>query len=365
MATIAAAASSVGAAARRPKASVLYGIVICGVAAAGCTLLIALTSDHLREPGVHGGLQVWGMLGFAFAGVVAWWRRPESHLGLLMVLAGAVWFLSALSSANLAVPYTLGLAFDLLPAVVFLHVFVAFPTGRVERSFERALLAVGYVTAFCLQLASMTLGGFGSDNLLELASAPEAQHQLQRVQLVVLSGLCVAGVGVLAFGEGRPANRSVVRWRSSSTTFALGLLMLAFLFLSAAFGLATGEIPFETIRRATYFVLGLAPVVFLIGLLDARLARSAVGDLIVELRADPTPPGLRDALARTLRDPSLTLAYWLPEFGTYADLDGRPVELPAADGRPRDDVDRPGRRAGGGACCTTRRSRRARAARLR
>jgi signal transduction histidine kinase len=58
-----------------------------------------------------------------------------------------------------------------------------------------------------------------------------------------------------------------------------------------------------------------------------------VGELFVELRGDPAPSDLRDALARALRDPSLTLAYWLPEFRSYADHDGRQVELPNADGR--------------------------------
>ena len=95
-------------------------------------------------------------------------------------------------------------------------------------------------------------------------------------------------------------------------------------------------------RRATFFVLGLAPLVFLVGLLHARLARSAVGDLVVELRADPAPADLRDALARALRDPSLTLAYWLPEFRSYADLDGRPVQVPAQDGRATTVIDREG-----------------------
>ena len=119
--------------------------------------------------------------------------------------------------------------------------------------------------------------------------------------------------------------------------------MIAFLYLSAVFGLVSGETPFETIRRVTFFVVGLAPLVFLVGLLHARLARSAVGDLIVELRADPTPADLRDALSRALRDPSLTLVYWLPEFGTYAGLDGRPAELAAEDsGRAMTLIDRDG-----------------------
>ena len=45
------------------------------------------------------------------------------------------------------------------------------------------------------------------------------------------------------------------------------------------------------------------PVVFVWGLLSTRLARSAVGDLVVELER-PLPPGeLRASLARTLGDP--------------------------------------------------------------
>ena len=137
MATIVAGAQGAQGGPHPPRSSVLWAIAVAGLAAAGCTVLVALTSDHIREPGVHAGLQVWGMLAFILAGLVAWWRRPESRFGLLMVLAGAVWFLSSLSSANLAVPYTIGLAFDLLPAVVFLHVYLAFPSGRLERSFDR------------------------------------------------------------------------------------------------------------------------------------------------------------------------------------------------------------------------------------
>ena len=55
----------------------------------------------------------------------------------------------------------------------------------------------------------------------------------------------------------------------------------------------------------------------------------AVADLVVEL--ERTPPGsVRDALARTLGDPSLELALWLPARGAYVDANGRAVELPAA-----------------------------------
>ena len=107
--------------------------------------------------------------------------------------------------------------------------------------------------------------------------------------------------------------------------------MIAVLFLTLAF-----DGPYvREIRWAALITLGLAPVAFLIGLLHDRLARSAIGDLVVELQAEPAPRDLPDALARALRDPSLTLAYWLPEFETYADLHGRPVDLPEQPDRER------------------------------
>jgi hypothetical protein len=53
-------------------------------------------------------------------------------------------------------------------------------------------------------------------------------------------------------------------------------------------------------------IIGIAPIVFLAGLLEARLVRSAVGDLLVELRKEPAPAELRDVLARAMGDHSLT-----------------------------------------------------------
>jgi signal transduction histidine kinase len=59
------------------------------------------------------------------------------------------------------------------------------------------------------------------------------------------------------------------------------------------------------------------------------LGRGAVADLVVQLGDTRAPGQLRDALARALHDPTLSLAYWLPEQRRYVDVEGRPVELPA------------------------------------
>jgi signal transduction histidine kinase len=120
--------------------------------------------------------------------------------------------------------------------------------------------------------------------------------------------------------------------------FALGLVMVAALFTMGTFAWPG----FVEVQRATLFVVGLSPFAFLLGLLDARLARSSIGDLVLELRSDLPPRALRDALAQALRDPSLALAYWLPDFGTYVDLEGRPVQLPEDEERTATPIDRDG-----------------------
>jgi signal transduction histidine kinase len=211
-----------------------------------------------------------------------------------------------------------------------LHVVLAFPDGRLRSRFERVLVAAAYTAAIGLQLVKLTLGAFGLQTLLEVSSQPHLATIVEHVQLLSLSAFCLAGVGVLAARRrqaGRPRRRSLALLIDS---FALGLVMIAVLFVFGTFGWAG----FKEVQRATLVVIGLSPIVFLIGLLDARLARSAVGDLIIELRGDPAPADLRVALARALRDPTLQLAYWLPDYATYVDRDGQEVEL-AGDGESR------------------------------
>jgi len=304
---------------------VLWALALAGCAAAALTFAVAFASDHVSDALVDAALLDWIVLPYVLAGVVAWWRRPESRFGPLMVAAGFGMFLSSLQWANWALPYTIGLAFDLLPAVLFIHVFLAFPGGRLEGRAERALVAAGYFAAVGLQLVKMLLGGGAPDNLLGVVDELAAANTVEDVQLFALSAISLAAIPLLVARRVR-SGRPLRRWTELLVdSFAVGLVMIAVLLVAGSFGWSS----FETIRRITFVTIGLSPVAFLIGLLSARLARSTVADLLVQLHADPTPSELPALFARALRDPSLTLAYWLPQYETWADLDGHPVTLPA------------------------------------
>ena len=331
MAALALDVSSVGI--RAPKPSVIGVVALAGCAAAVSSVALVLMSDVASggagEPLVLALLSSWITIAYVLCGLIAWVRRPVSRFGPLMIAAGFASFLTDLSWITSDVPFTIGQAVDLLPPVLFLHVFLAYPSGRLRSHFERRLIVTAYATGIGLQLIRMSLGGFGPHNLLEVASHSGPGPALLRFQFAAVSAFCLCGVGVLVVRRrraGRPLRRSLALLIDA---FALGLVMIAGLLLSYAFGLPV----VAEIRWATFATLGVAPVVFLVGLLHDRLARSDVGELFLELRADPRPADLRDALARALRDPSLTLAYWLPEFGSYADHEGQPVELTNSAGR--------------------------------
>jgi signal transduction histidine kinase len=316
---------------RRPVLLIgLAGLV--PAAAAGCTAL-AVTGG---TPAIHAGLIIWIAVSYSAAGLVAWWHRPASRIGPLMLLAGVATFLSALTWSGDTALQTVGQLFDLLPMVVILHLFLAFPAGRLTRRPTRLLVGLGYLAAAGAQPVVMMLGGFGTDHPLRLVDAPGAARVLYDGELIAISVLSLAGVALLAArrrADGRPLRRSLGLLIDS---FGLGLVMIAVLLLVGVFG---GP-PFLPIQRVSLAVIGLAPVAFLAGLLGARLARTAVAGLVMELRAEPAD--LRAPLARALGDPSLMLVYWLPEFASWADQDGKPLDLPASPGRATTLIERDG-----------------------
>lgn len=305
-----------------PTPLVLWTIALAGLTAAVGSVALALASDHLVRPILQAALLNWINVPFILSGLIAWWRRPASRLGPLMVAVGFVSALSALQWANSSFLTMIGNLVDLLPPVMILHVFLAFPSGRVGRRPEQVVVVAGYTIAVVLQLAKRLLG-IEPDSPLNLFGNLDAAVQVQRVQLSAISALLLIGVVLLAVRRhqlGRPPRRPAALLVDA---FGLGLVMLALLLVAGMLGWAA----FETIRHLTYGVIGLAPAAFLLGLLDARLARSDVGTLLVELRADPVPD-LQGSLARALHDHTLSLVYWLPQFGSWADQRGRSITLP-------------------------------------
>ena len=306
-----------------PGPALLWTIGVGAVAAAVAVLLLALAQEDLYQRALRIMLVLWCTLPFVAAGAVAWRRRPDSRFGPLLVAAGFATTASTLQWTAQPVLHTAGQLFDLLLPALWLHVFLAYPGGRLTRRPEQLLVAAGYAAAIGLQVVVLALGGFDDQNLLAVTHRPAVAEVVQNVQLLVLAALVVAGAILLwvRLHARRPRTRRAAAVLAFS--FGVALLMVSALLVAGTFALPG----FEIIRLVTFGLVGLAPLAFLAGLLDARLARSGVGELVVRLGSGP-PDDLPELIARALRDPSLVVAYWLPTRGSWADGNGTPVELP-------------------------------------
>jgi signal transduction histidine kinase len=308
-----------------PSPALLRVIGVAAVAAAAAVVLLALAQDELYQRPLRIVLVLWCTLPFVAAGTVAWRRRPDSRFGPLLVASGFATPASTLQWTAQPVLHTAGQLCDLLLTALWLHVFLAYPGGRLTRWPERLIVAAGYAAAVGLQVVVLMLGGFDDQNLLAVTHRPVAAEAVQNVQLLVLAALCLAGAVLLwvRLHAHRPRPRRAAALLAFS--FGVALLMVGALLVAGTFALPG----FEILRLVTFGLVGLAPLAFLAGLLDARLARSGVGELLVRLGSGP-PDDLQELIARALRDPSLVVAYWLPTRGSWADGNGTPVELPGA-----------------------------------
>jgi signal transduction histidine kinase len=303
-----------------PPRLIIGALALAAVAAAAGGFELSLMGEYGRAPEIHAAIVGWITLSYVLCGLAAWWRRPESRFGPLMVVAGFSPFFSRLSDADAEVLHAVGEALVLLPLVLFLHVFLAYPSGRLERGPERAIVGTGYAAIIVFDLARALLEVAGRE------SGANAAMNLQRAVIVVVA----LGAFVVLASRRRSSGRPLRGSRELLVvSFGLALVALASGLAMKALG-APGT---EVFRVVAFGLVGVAPVVLLLGFLRARLARSSLGELFLELRGDPSPADLQDALSRALRDPSLSLLYWLPEFGSYADLEGRAVELEPEYGR--------------------------------
>ncbi|HEY6745637.1 MAG TPA: histidine kinase [Mycobacteriales bacterium] len=308
-----------------PTTALLWAIGLAAAAGSAGTVLLASGNPELYQRELRVVLLSWITIPFIGAGMIAWRHRPDSRFGPLLIAAGLVTPASTLQWADQRLLHTVGQLCDLLLPALWLHVFLAYPTGRLHGRLRRSLVAAGYAVALVLQVLILVLGGFDERHLLGVLDQPELAELLQNVQLLGLSALALVGVAALWLQRrSGPAPRPAVALLVDS--FGAALIMVAALLTAGTFQLPG----FEIIRLVTFGVVGLAPLAFLFGLLDARLARSAVGELVVRLSAGP-PADLRDLIARALRDDSLTVAYWLPGDRGWADGHGDPVTLPSGD----------------------------------
>lgn len=310
-------------------------LAVVGLLAGLASAWIMLGND-VRPQGGEVALMLAVGWSFLASGIVAWRLRPDNPIGLAMIATGLLRFAEAAYWSQDPFLFTLGHALGYLYMAGLVYVVLAFPTGWLETPVQRGVFVAATMAAGALQVAWLLTGGHEQSgtcaacptNLLEVARAPALAAAIQTAQLAtgaLVGPLAIAVVLRRWWQASAPLRFAItpVVWAGIATLAALVVMVLNHLG-----GEPLGYGP----HVALDLTLVLVALAFLGGLARTRMARSGVADLLAELGETPGPGGLRAALARALRDPSLEVAYWLPDEGRFVDASGRPARLPGGDG---------------------------------
>jgi signal transduction histidine kinase len=314
-------------------------LALAALAGGLVNLALVLRTGHDRpEPLAYLLVAIIGVSwSFVAAGLVAWSRRPENRTGVLMVAVGLAFALNGLRLVGTPLGFALWFLVATLPAAVLAHLIAVFPDGRPTTRLQRVFIVVNYATTVPLALVQLLLvepARLGCDScpsgLLGIG-----EHRPFGEAALVVSGLIEVALAVLLLWilVARWRRASKPRRRSLAPVALVGIMLLVLFTIRQALMVVSRPPPFDVgFDLAILALLMLWPLAFLAGLARTRLDRSAVGDLAIEL-GEALPPGrLEQVLARALHDPTLELAYWLPDRDAFVDAAGRPVELPSGGG---------------------------------
>lgn len=283
---------------------------------------------------------------YVAAGIIAWHRRPSNRLGALIVVAGLSIYLVGLGNSDVAALQLLGDLAGTLPLVVAIHLLHAYPSGRLRGRGSRILVIAGYAGVLVLQPLQVFASRVAADGSADPSTAASIAEAAAGVQTAVGVAVMVGTILllVLRLRRAEPFMRRVL-----VPVYSYGVLAIILLRSTTAL------VDLEVISPPARGVLQLAllagiPISFVLGVLRGAFAKTGeIEELSTWLSsADGTRGSLQAALARTLGDPTLQLAYWLDVRRVFVDASGRPVAdaQPPPVGGPRGhvDIDRDGHR---------------------
>jgi signal transduction histidine kinase len=281
--------------------------------------------DRLGVPDATLALDVGVGLSSVVAGLLIWGKNPRNRIGQLLYLSGVTWSIPGLwslaYSPATAVPWwtmawwaRLALAVGPASGALMIHVIFAYPSGRLSSPTSRIAVALGY-GAFAVQAGASLLG----------QSQPEP---LTASIYVVLALAGVVTVSLRWYRAGRAARRVygpvlIAGWLVATS----GLLMEALTLTTGPLE-TQSEGPDRWVYLAFVTARLLLPIGFLVGMTRSRFDRGEIADLVVALAEAEPARTLGDLLAKTLHDPTLKLAYRIPEREGFVDTIGRPVNVP-------------------------------------
>ena len=306
-----------------------WAIVILAIAAAMlCAGAVVLTlaeapAGDRAWAAVTGALVIAAPIGVGLATLA----RRQDRFAAILVGAGALWSLTVLAQSHDPTLYSVGRTAAWVVEIVVVYLLLSFPSGRLTSSPARVAMAatVGLVGLLYLPTVLVvqhypepapwsTCGIDCPPNAFAIAdTTPAFVADIVRPLREVLSALVFFGVAVIlaqrTYRAGPLLRRMLVPVLAMAIFRGIAL---------AAYDAARGSAPTAASVHALGWVyvisLGLIALSFSFGMLWRGLyATTALQRLTLGLKPQTTPAALRAALADALEDPSLQIAYRLPD----------------------------------------------------
>jgi signal transduction histidine kinase len=277
-------------------------------------------------------------------GLYAWREGTHARFGRLLVIAGAAWFLEALSGSGNDLVYSIGRVSGWTVEAGLVCLILAFPSGRLTTSIDRrlafaavTLIATLYVpTALIIETYpapsqfSTCVADCPGNAFMLLNSEPAWVDGVLLPLREAVTAALVLVVVIRLTDRIRRATRLMRRTLVPVLVFAI----LRTLAIAVALGLRRAGADEAALAVATTVIaLGLPALCigFLIGLLRWRIyTADCLVALAHGLRGRRGPAERRDLIAATLTDPTVELAFWRVDGGGgWVTADGKPVSLPS------------------------------------
>jgi signal transduction histidine kinase len=266
-------------------------------------------------------------------------RDPAGRMWKLILASRIVAAVGVIWVVNTSLTWTVWQLTAGVGIVVFAHLALAFPTGRLSSGYDRIVVATAYGVLLVSRIG------------LALTWDPSSGACFPRCQVNPFA-LLPSEPLAWAFGPGATALVPVLaaavtvglwrRWQRASPALRRTLLPVA---IVAPLELGVASVrSIATLSVAAWDSVGIVlsttplaflhaaiPLGFLAGILSTRLARGSIADLAVELGRGVPLGQLQPMLARAVRDPTLAIAFPAPSGPGYVDADGVTVALPDSD----------------------------------
>ena len=338
-------------------------VAVAGVVAAAATFWVTINAGFLQYPYWLAVQKADFIVGPLFVGLYWHHRRPDNHLGLMMIALGLIFIPYALESVRSPYAFTIGTMVEAVYIPLALAIVLAFPDGRLDGRAERLILVcvvLGYTVPYLVWLVvspdqlipRLSLSGCRvacPHNPFAVVSTPSWYPQSVNFLRASLIAVDLATVALLVwkFVTGTPPRRRALVigapiamcYLLAQTTYQTAQL------LDPQYGAATSQNlngPLQWVivgsRAAPWYG-------FLFALIAAELfAGRVLRDVVRRSLGRPSLRELERMLREPLGDPGLRLGFWDPNASGWVAHDGTVLEPPKA-GQRLTEVNRDGRPA--------------------